>query len=179
MKQLLITAFFGLLLISSCTCNEGNGGNEEMNDNNTAATTADNSADDNTPNAAQQEMSDADYALFYNLNNYTIEQVKEYRTMQQKNNNGTVHGFYPEASTRLLTEDDVKYLTEWGHKVMLNEIYARHGKVFTTQDLIDHFNTQSWYKGNKTNVTDMLSSIEQENVAFLNNHPAEHITPNM
>lgn len=172
MKQLFIAGLAGVVFIAS-SCNESNETKKEQNTANTEQV-----QEVETP-AADNSMPDSMYIAFYNLDNYTPEQVKEHREMQKQYADGKLHGYYPEASTRLLTEDDIKYLTEWGHKVMLNEIYARHGKVFTTQDLIDHFNTQTWYKGDKTKVTDLLTDIEQQNVEFLNNHPAEHISPSM
>ncbi len=79
------------------------------------------------------------------------------------------YGFYPEGSQRKLTENDIKHLSPWGHKVMLHEIYARHGMIFTDAALKRHFKRQKWYKGASKNVYKKLSAIEKQNVAFLIN----------
>lgn len=79
------------------------------------------------------------------------------------------YGFYPEGSQRKLTENDIKHLSPWGHKVMLNEIYARHGMIFADAALKRHFKRQKWYKGTSKNVYKQLSAIEKQNVAFLIN----------
>ena len=76
-------------------------------------------------------------------------------------------GEFPEGSARVLTEKDLKFLSEWGLKVILNEIYARHGMRFTDSDLQNHFNHQGWYKGNADDVSSKLSPTERRNVAFI------------
>ncbi|MDR3678841.1 MAG: YARHG domain-containing protein [Flavipsychrobacter sp.] len=76
-------------------------------------------------------------------------------------------GEFPEGSARVLTEKDLKFLSEWGLKVMLNEIYARHGMRFTDSDLQNHFSHQGWYKGGADNVDSKLSPTERRNVAFI------------
>ena len=85
---------------------------------------------------------------------------------------GTVPGYYPEGSTRPLDESDTKYLTKWGHKVMMNEIYARHGMIFADPDLKEHFMSFAWYKPSSNNVDGELTALEKENITFLMNHPA-------
>ncbi|MFZ4105380.1 YARHG domain-containing protein [Flavobacterium sp.] len=51
----------------------------------------------------------------------------------------------PESSTRLLLLSDIQNLNTWDLKIMRNEIFARHGYIFQTQDMIDYFNQQSWF----------------------------------
>lgn len=76
-------------------------------------------------------------------------------------------GQYPEASERTLTATDLEHKSEWGRKVMMNEIYARHGLIFTEPDLRKHFNGESWYKGTKKNVDNKLTPVERQNIALI------------
>lgn len=76
-------------------------------------------------------------------------------------------GQYPEASERTLTAGDLEYKSDWGKKVMLNEIYARYGLTFTEPDLRKHFNGESWYKGGKKNVDSKLTAVERQNIALI------------
>ncbi|MDR3680170.1 MAG: YARHG domain-containing protein [Flavipsychrobacter sp.] len=76
-------------------------------------------------------------------------------------------GLFPEGSDRLLFIKDVVYLSDWGHQLMLNEIYARHGMIFNNIKLSNHFNAQRWYHGTSYNVTNKLSTTELQNVEFL------------
>lgn len=81
-------------------------------------------------------------------------------------------GQYPESSERLLTERDMEHQTAWGKRVMLNEIYARHGYVFPDADLKRHFATQDWYKGTEKNIGKLrLTATEKQNITFIQAHP--------
>ena len=54
---------------------------------------------------------------------------------------------------------------------MRNEIYARHGYIFSNKNLTDAFSGASWgYKPTKKDVTKELNSIEKQNVALLQKH---------
>ncbi len=77
------------------------------------------------------------------------------------------HGVYPEGSTRLLRQSDMEGLTSWDLKVMRNEIFARHGYIFRTQEMIDYFSQKSWYTPRYDDVSSLLSSIEKKNVEFI------------
>lgn len=175
MKKLIVAVFLGIMIISSCKCNKGaDKEQDEMTD--TMATEEETTMNDMS-SASPGIMSDAEFERHYNLENYTEEQVREYRKMHDEMDWGDVPGYYPEASTRPLTESDIKYLTQWGHAVMLNEIYARHGMKFSDEHIKEHFEKQDWYTGAKNDVQENLSEIEKQNIEFLKNNPAKHISP--
>jgi len=78
-------------------------------------------------------------------------------------------GQFPESSERALEIRDVEHQTSWGMKIMLNEIYARHGFLFRDPDLRKHFARESWYKGSQKNLSAIhLTALEQQNIAFIN-----------
>jgi len=79
-------------------------------------------------------------------------------------------GEFPEGSERLLTERDVEFLSQWGIKVMMNEIYARHGMKFSDPMLTQHFTHEGWYHATSGNVNSSLSKVEKENIEFLKNY---------
>lgn len=78
-----------------------------------------------------------------------------------------VYGLYPEGTTRLLTADDVRGLNAWDLKVMRNEIFARHGYIFQTDDLIHYFNGQMWYTPIYSRVDKFLTRTEKKNIEFI------------
>lgn len=83
-------------------------------------------------------------------------------------------GQYPESSERLITEKDLEHQTSWGKRVMLNEIYARHGYVFPDADLKRHFAGESWYKGKEKNLGKLkLTATERQNISFIQNFPTD------
>lgn len=74
-------------------------------------------------------------------------------------------GKYPEGSKIYLDESDlVVYYGKDELKIMRNEIFARHGYIFQTDDMRTYFSKQSWYKPERTNVDNLLSKIEKKNV---------------
>ena len=80
----------------------------------------------------------------------------------------TTPGQYPESTERLLTEKDMEHMTPWGLTVMENEIYARHGFIFTNPDLRKHFRGEKWYKGKYRSMKSVkLTSTERQNIAFI------------
>jgi hypothetical protein len=46
-------------------------------------------------------------------------------------------------------------------RILRNTIYARHGYLFKSKDLQEHFQKFEWYKGTKENVEDELSEDER------------------
>ncbi|MEY3049804.1 MAG: hypothetical protein RL365_1842 [Bacteroidota bacterium] len=79
-------------------------------------------------------------------------------------------GRFPEASERLLNYDDVGHLSSRDLKIMRNEIFARHGYIFKTNDMNEYFSRQSWYEPVNNDVTGLLSRIETENVNYIKSY---------
>jgi tetratricopeptide (TPR) repeat protein len=85
-------------------------------------------------------------------------------------------GVWPWTSQRLVTEYDVQGLSLQDLELMRNEIYARHGWVFSRQDLRRYFESQPWYrpKGGQANREEAdrlaaaeLSGLERRNVQII------------
>jgi hypothetical protein len=76
-------------------------------------------------------------------------------------------GIFPEASTRLLTEDDVNNAYKEDLRIMRNEIYARHGYSFKLKDMRQHFDFETWYMPFSTDVRKKLTPIELKNATLI------------
>lgn len=76
-------------------------------------------------------------------------------------------GQYPQASKRLLKEEDVNNLMKEDLQVMRNEIFARHGYCFKKKDLREQFEDKDWYIPNTVDVKNDLTSIEKTNIALI------------
>lgn len=70
-------------------------------------------------------------------------------------------GRLDESLLNILCDDELKWLR--------NEIYARHGYVFSTKEIQAHFEKQDWYKPVSDNSQVKLSEKDQENVTILKN----------
>lgn len=54
---------------------------------------------------------------------------------------------FPDMDTRYLTRDEVSKLSLQAVCYAKNELYARHGRKFLSQELKDYFNDKTWYEG--------------------------------
>jgi len=75
---------------------------------------------------------------------------------------------FPDSGKRILNKDEIQYLTTLSKKriqVARNEIFARHGFIFTTKDMRDHFSKKKWYKPVKKTVN--LSDVEKKNIELI------------
>lgn len=81
-----------------------------------------------------------------------------------------------DSSSKLLTNSDIAGMSAKELNYAKNEIYARHGRKFDSQELREYFSSKSWYEGkyagkdfdaNYSN--SVLSDIEKKNAEFLKN----------
>ncbi len=68
-------------------------------------------------------------------------------------------------STEALGEDALGEMFAEDLRVLRNEVYARHGRVFKDKELQKYFDSQAWYKPNPDFKDDQLSEIEAQNLA--------------
>ncbi len=78
-----------------------------------------------------------------------------------------VPGQYPFTATRLVTDDDLNDKTLTDLRIMRNEIFARHGHTFKSEELKNHFTSQLWYKSTVADATSQLTETEKKNVDFI------------
>jgi hypothetical protein len=50
---------------------------------------------------------------------------------------------------------------------MRNEIFARHGYIFKTNDMKLYFESQAWYSPKYEDVTSFLTEIEKGNIELI------------
>jgi hypothetical protein len=76
-------------------------------------------------------------------------------------------GDWPFLSVREVDESDFENETPQTLRLMRNEIFARHGYIFKSVDLVQHFKKQPWYKPAFANVDAKLTPLEKSNIAFV------------
>ena len=77
---------------------------------------------------------------------------------------------FPDSDARYLDESDVIGMSAQKLSYGRNEIYARRGRIFTSQELKDYFNAKKWYSADLTEVEfpyDSLNEYEKYNAKFL------------
>jgi len=70
-------------------------------------------------------------------------------------------------SNEPITEEMVSGLFVEDLRVLRNEIYARHGRVFKDKELQKYFAAQPWYQPNPDFKDDMVSETEAKNLAII------------
>ena len=71
------------------------------------------------------------------------------------------------AGGRVLTAVELKGKSKDELRFMRNEIFARHGYIFKSQELNNYFAKQPWYKPTTTDVNHVLSEAEKKNVELI------------
>ena len=85
----------------------------------------------------------------------------------QDNNNYIPGDCHFEASIRVLNEDSLRKLSKSQLRLLRNEIFARKGYTFNSQDLQDYFNSFEWYEPISKDVVDKLTPIELYNINLI------------
>lgn len=52
-----------------------------------------------------------------------------------------------DSASRTYSKSELKKLSDYELFIARNEIYARHGRIFQSEELKDYFGSKSWYKG--------------------------------
>lgn len=77
------------------------------------------------------------------------------------------YSLYPQASDRLLTKEDVENMSAWDLKIMRNEIFARYGYIFKSEEMRNYFKYEKWYVPMYDNVDNMLTDVEKKNIDLI------------
>lgn len=83
------------------------------------------------------------------------------------NTSNTLNGNYTIASEKFLTTNDLLNRNKYELKIMRNEIFARYGYIFKTNDMRLYFESQSWYSPRYEDVTSFLTEIEKSNLELI------------
>ena len=71
------------------------------------------------------------------------------------------------------TEEELSRLDSYGLCITRNEIYARHGRMFSDQNIQDYFNRQDWYVAQTASAEfdeSVLNEVEQYNVDLIHSY---------
>jgi len=148
-KRLLVVvgSLIGLLLVISVTLIVNDFSKPDPNSNVTAAKTIDQSKDKDIENKDQASHNQPS-------------------TDEKGHDTSSSDYFLPASDKKVMSEEDVANLTKDQLRLARNEIYARHGYVFKSEDLQTYFSSKSWYLPDQS-FDGSLNEIEKENVNFI------------
>lgn len=79
----------------------------------------------------------------------------------------------PHSDKKELTRADIENLSIEKLNLAKNEIFARHGYIFTKSNYIEYFLKQPWYKENPNYSDKDLTDIEKKNIQIIVNYLKE------
>lgn len=82
-------------------------------------------------------------------------------------NTDTSYQYLFPSDTTYISESDLQGLTKHEVALIRNEIFARHGYSFKTEEFKVYFDTQSWYTPNPNYSDSLLNDIERANIKFI------------
>lgn len=100
----------------------------------------------------------------------TLLDYEEYYIFSPQIEHIVLSGKFPEASRTdlILRTKETNAHSVTDLKIMLNEIYARYGYIFTPGGVMDkYFRKQSWYNPQYTNVDAFITETEHENIKLI------------
>ncbi len=80
--------------------------------------------------------------------------------------------YLPDAQKRAYSRQELEQLSDFELYLARNEIYARHGRLFSVDVLIDYFNSRKWYDGKYTAeafnaLENVFNEFEVENIELV------------
>ncbi len=114
-----------------------------------------------------------DYALGDYFSNGSQETKAEPNQAQQ-NNVPVSNGDYiiPTSASKVLTDADLSGLNAQQLTYARNEIYARYGRPFQSNELKQYFQSKSWYHENPAYNDTQVSKQEEANAEFIAGYQA-------
>lgn len=87
-----------------------------------------------------------------------------------------------DSASRVYSESELEQMSLWELYLARNEIFARHGRGFKNQDLVEHFATRTWYSEQYTPeefdaLPNQFSKIELENIETMHAVETAHNSP--
>ena len=116
-------------------------------------------------------------AFFYNRSHVSSEEqaITNYMNAQDTDSDdeATTSVFYlmPDSADRYLEVSDIEGYSRDEIQMIINEIYAKHGREFQTQENIDYFSAQDWYEPvvgkSDEEIANEFNAYEKANVELL------------
>ena len=116
-------------------------------------------------------------AFFYNRSHVSSEEqaITNYMNAQDTDSDdeATASALYlmPDSADRYLEVSDIEGYSRDEIQMIINEIYAKHGREFHTQENIDYFSAQDWYEPvvgkSDEEIANEFNAYEKANVELL------------
>gem|GEM_PF-5988740 len=113
--------------------------------------------------AMQDYIWKKDYNETNHYENYRLDQAGHFEKLSRKLK-PSLNRKFPFTSTRVLANDEIERYAVRDLQLMINEIYADYGKIFSSKKLNYYFQKKSWYQAQSEEVDHLLSDVEILNI---------------
>ncbi len=113
------------------------------------------------------QAADSDYS---SVNDNVVPTGDEIRQMVQDGKESPDGYIFPDADKEYLSESMLQYFSDEDLRLGVNEIYARHGRAFQTEDLNIYFSRKNWYRGTipaESFSESVFNSYEKSNIDLI------------
>lgn len=126
----------------------------------------------NTEKATEKQTTAASTKTAASTETASTKQTKNNTQAADDQQDETENSEYilPESDTRYVDQDEIDQLTKNEVRLAINEIYARHGRIFENSELREYFESKDWYDGTiepEDFDEDVLNQYEKANVKLL------------
>lgn len=126
----------------------------------------------NTEKATEKQTTEASTKTAASTETASTKQTKNNTQDADDQQDETENSEYilPESDTRYVDQDEIDQLTKNEVRLAINEIYARHGRIFENSELREYFESKDWYDGTiepEDFDEDVLNQYEKANVKLL------------
>ncbi|MEE1494314.1 MAG: YARHG domain-containing protein [Anaerostipes hadrus] len=126
----------------------------------------------NTEKATEKQTTAASTKTAVSTETASTKQTKNNTQAADDQQDETENSEYilPESDTRYVDQDEIDQLTKNEVRLAINEIYARHGRIFENSELREYFESKDWYDGTiepEDFDEDVLNQYEKANVKLL------------
>lgn len=119
--------------------------------------------------AMQDYIWKRDYNETNYYENYRLNQEGKFEQLSRKLQ-PSLNRKFPFASTRVLAKDEIERYAVRDLQLMINEISADYGKIFSSQKLNYYFRKKSWYQARSKEVDHLFSDVERLNLEKIQSH---------
>ena len=122
---------------------------------------------------AVKNYNEADEVIeYYHFENFRINSNGTFEKLSNADSINLKRS-YPHASLHVLSLDELNEYSPRQRRHIINEIYAAHGFIFRSEELVRQFKRKSWYRPEHRNVDSFLSDIEKVNIRKITAMEAE------
>ncbi len=119
--------------------------------------------------AMQDYIWKKDYNETNHYENYRLNQAGVFEKLSRKSE-PSLNRKFPFTSTRVLAKDEIERYAVRDLQLMVNEISADYGKIFSSKKLNYYFQKQSWYQPELEEVNHLFSDVERLNLEKIQSH---------